>query len=249
MKNAIHFVYATLFLLSCSSPALLAASPDADTGRLLIKVAPVEGKKIFELWVANLQKQPIKVKVKDVWGYQLLSIEVQNEHSYYKAINLKNLPDGDYLLQIEHPSSLVDHAFHLEGSIVSFFQRMGKNEGFTVFAKQKDDVPRSQIQFYIEKDQVKMWQEGKESAANIHVCNIRGKKHKVYYRKKVKMGEAIDEQFATEKLTRGEYMIVVQTGRRTIIQFFDKTEKDLHLKNAFVSRPLLIDGKEIYSQR
>ncbi len=247
MKNSINFFLATFLLMTLSiSFPLNAKSIDTTVG-LLIKVDPSKEGRAFGLRIANLQKQPTDIKIIDVWGYTLLSLKVRGKDGYCKMINLNNLPIGDYLLQVGHPSGKYNQAFHLEGEAVSFFHPIGKNEGFVFFTTEKQKAPDLKCHITAENNKLNMQLEGlKEGLARIHLCDMLGK---VYFNKKIKTGNALDEQFALDKLRPGEHILVIQMEEKTIIQPFEKTNKGLLLKNTLVSKPTPVDEMEIYTQR
>ncbi len=70
---------------------------------IIIKVVPTENQKSFKLWMANLQKKPVRILIKDFQGQTLYTEKVLNRNGYRQLFNLRSLHSGKYLIQILHP--------------------------------------------------------------------------------------------------------------------------------------------------
>ncbi|MEO1259943.1 MAG: hypothetical protein AAFZ15_14210 [Bacteroidota bacterium] len=247
MKNSINFFLATLMLIALLNPMAAIADPVEDIHKMIVKVAPSEEGRAFELRMANLEKQLTKVKILDVTGYTLLSEMVTKEDGYSKLIKLDNLPIGDYLLHIEHPNGAFNHAFHLGGEAVSFFNTINNESGFTQLVGGKKDAANFPGRFEATGKDLNVQMNGLSgNTVKVHICNLKGK---TYLRKKIKGVADLNENFNTEKLPFGEFLMVVRAGNKTVIQPFEKTNDRIELRNTLVSKPIVIGEMEIYSQR
>ena len=103
MKQSVIFTWVIL----CSIPLFFSFSnispPMESSEKIIIKVVPMEYKKAFKLWMANLQKKPVRILIKDFKGHTLYSEKVLNHNGYRQLIDLRELDSGKYLIQILHP--------------------------------------------------------------------------------------------------------------------------------------------------
>lgn len=247
MKNTTNLMIALMLLLALWNANSLKANPIVDNNGLIVKIAPAEEGRAFELRMANLGKQFTKVKVMDVWGYTLLSQMLTKKDGYSSRIDLQNLPNGDYLLRVEHPSGNFNHAFKLGTESVTFFNTVNKDAGFVQLTGQKESAVILPNRFTTSPNSLNVQlQELGGQEVKAHICNLAGK---VYLRKKFKNADSLNEQFATEKLPEGEFLLVILSEKNTVIQPFSKTEKGLKLKNTLISKTEVPGEVEIYSQR
>ena len=247
MKKSINFFIAALMLIALLNPMNAQADPVEGVQKMIVKLAPSKEGRAFELRMANLEKEFTKVKILDLTGYTLLSEMVTKKDGYSKLINLDNLPIGDYLLHIEHPSGAFNHAFHLGGEMVSFFNTINNNAGFTQLVSEKKETPDFPGQFAANGKNLNVQMDGLNGkAVKVHICNLNGK---IFLRKKMKGLTTLDENFNTEKLPNGEFLMVVRSGKKTVIQPFEKTNDRIDMKNTLVSKPIVVGEMEIYSRR
>ena len=103
MKKTIIFAAAIL----CSLPLLFSfkntVAPPVSPNGIIIKAVPMENQKAIKLRMANLQKKPVRILIKDLKGNTLYSEKVLGHNGYRQLINLRNLEPGEYMLHIMHP--------------------------------------------------------------------------------------------------------------------------------------------------
>ncbi len=91
----------------CTLPLIFAFTPNhtsspVDDG-IIIKVVPMNHFRAFKLRMSNLQKKPVRISIQDFQGRTIYSEKVIDHNGYRQLINLRNLDNGKYLLQIMHP--------------------------------------------------------------------------------------------------------------------------------------------------
>ena len=244
MKKSINLLLAAMILLTMTFN--VQANPIEDDGQLIVKVAPSEKGKAFDLRLANLKNERTKIKVIDVVGYTLHSETVTKEVGYSQTINLENLPIGDYLLHVQHPSGDFTHAFHLGGELVSFFETKDRSGGFTQLVGQNEKDKISAV-FTVQNNLLNVevdYLEGKTT--RVHICDLKGK---LFFNKKIKTPSTSKQSYDTNKLPDGTYIMVVRSGKNTTIQPFEKMANGIQLKNTLVSKPLALGEMEVYTQR
>lgn len=250
MKNSINFLLAALMLLASTLTFNANAITTEDNlttekSQLIVKVAPSEKGKAFNLMLSNLNNERTTIKVVDVIGYAIHSESLIKEIGYSKTINLDNMPIGDYMLHVQHPAGNFTHAFHL-GEVVSFFETKQQQNGFTQLVNQKDS-PKTSPVFTVEENSLDVQvnkMEGQKT--RVHVCNVNGK---IFFSKKIKTPADAEQSFKTKRLSDGIYMMIVRSGKTTTIQPFEKMEEGIELKNTLVSKPLTLGSMEVYTLR
>lgn len=96
MKNLL--LVAVMVMAVCSSTFTMNHLVSEETP--LIKVLNVEGK-VFNLYLANLEKNNTVVSIKDLAGNVFFQEQVKNHNGFAKKINMENLKDGRYLLTVK----------------------------------------------------------------------------------------------------------------------------------------------------
>ncbi len=83
-----------------------------------------EGKSV-SLVLSNLDKKMVEIVLMDRQQEVLYSEEVSGEIAYAKRMDLTQLPDGDYMLTIDHPAVTIEQAIRLSnnGTELSQLQR------------------------------------------------------------------------------------------------------------------------------
>ncbi len=247
MKNTINLMIALMLLLALYNTGSLRANPVFDGNGLIVKVAPSEQPRSIDLRMANLEKALTKVKVLDIWGYALLSQMVTKRDGYSHRINLNNLPIGEYVLRIEHPSGSFNHAFKLTDKTVVFFDAIMQNEGFVKMTGQKKAVFSMPNCTVLQEKLLDVKVGGLQgNRVEAHICNLSGR---VFQRTKVKQADTFRHQFDTTSLPEGEFMLVVRSDDRMVIQPFVKSDTGLQLNNTLLSKAEASPEMEIYSQQ
>jgi len=116
------FIATMIFAFTACLPAF---STTPITPPVIAKTKLIKEKTI-ELRLANLQKKYTYVSITDVKGKLIYFSEgVKNHNGFLKAINLQNLSNGNYLIQIKSKGEALKQVFKIKGEHV-FFSKFTK---------------------------------------------------------------------------------------------------------------------------
>jgi hypothetical protein len=87
-------------LLLLALPMLQAAAKSPITDGKIILETTVTDFKVIKLHLANLQKAKTQVTVESLSGEKLLEEVIEKHNGYQANLNLKDLPNGRYILKV-----------------------------------------------------------------------------------------------------------------------------------------------------
>lgn len=111
------FVATMIFAFTACLPAFATTpvTPPVIAKTKLIK------EKTIELRLANLEKQYTYVSITDMKGKSVYFSEgVKNHNGFLKAINVRNLPNGSYLIKVKSKGEELNQIFKIKGEYVYF---------------------------------------------------------------------------------------------------------------------------------
>ncbi len=115
MKKS-FFASLMLLLFTCfSSFGSSATVPPIIAKTKLVK------EKTIQIQLANLEKKFTKVSITDMKGKLIYFSEgVKDHNGFSKAINIKNLMDGNYLIEVKGKGKALKQIFQIKGEQVYF---------------------------------------------------------------------------------------------------------------------------------
>lgn len=87
--------------------------------RLIVSIEKSDGLASLDLRLANLEKQGTFVELRDMQGNTWFSQYVWRKHGYAKKLNLKGMPDGNYLLSIRHSEATIVQMLNLSKGVLT----------------------------------------------------------------------------------------------------------------------------------
>lgn len=102
--------------------------------KVIVRIEKGETARTIEVRLANLEKMFTKVAIQDYNGTVWFDMPVNRENGYASKLNLKGMPDGDYVLYVENKGGMWAQAFNMRGSDIAFFEVIGANNASKNFA-------------------------------------------------------------------------------------------------------------------
>lgn len=161
MKKSIvlSVMMAFIFAISHSTTAV-----SQNSNRIHVNMRKGEDPKMLELRMNNLQKQKTHITIQDLDGKVGLRTTVKNQDGYTTKVNLKLVPDGEYILLVENQNSVYYKAFSMRNNDVALYQKGIMPEAVTRLAYQDKNN-----RYKVHEGTV---QHLENSAANIHFVFI-----------------------------------------------------------------------------
>lgn len=83
----------------------------------IVRVKVVDAK-IFQINLANLQKETTNVKLTNLRGTTYFKETIRNHNGYGKKINIDQIPNGRYVLTITHNKSSVTKVIYIDDDAI-----------------------------------------------------------------------------------------------------------------------------------
>lgn len=117
MKKQISLFVAMLLF----SAATVFANQMPNVGnRLIVSIEKsADAATSLDLRLANLEKQGTFVELRDLQGNTWFSQFVWRKHGYAKKLNLKGMPDGNYLLSVQHKEATIVQMLRLSNGVLT----------------------------------------------------------------------------------------------------------------------------------
>ncbi|MEK7257006.1 MAG: hypothetical protein AAB316_19790 [Bacteroidota bacterium] len=134
--NGITFFDQEKEALEAEPEAVFTGGNSAEEGKLIARVTPA-GKAALDVQLANLQRQPLTLRLSAVGESEVFSENVRNEHAFAKKLNFKGMTPGSYFLSIETQGATLVAFFTLSGDdglrldSVQKLERTAKAEGIS----------------------------------------------------------------------------------------------------------------------
>lgn len=116
MKKQISLFVAMLLL--CTATVFANQMPNVGN-RLIVSIEKSNDQTSLDLRLANLEKQGTFVELRDLQGNTWFSQFVWRKHGYAKKLNLKGMPDGNYLLSVQHKEATIVQMLRLSNGVLA----------------------------------------------------------------------------------------------------------------------------------
>ncbi|KAA5827341.1 hypothetical protein FPF71_00405 [Algibacter amylolyticus] len=143
--------------------------------------------------------------IKDNYGIVLYKEAIKTEGSYTKGFDLTQLPDGDYVFELEKDLEINTIPFTVLHNQVTF----NKTDEVTYF---KPYVKQDQDLVYV----TKLNPELKETTINVYAIN--GTESTLRFSEKITNTQSIEKVF---KLTKGNFKIEINSGNKEYTTFIN----------------------------
>jgi len=197
VKNLIILVALSVVF---SAQAAITSAPVADD-RPIIKVVAGEDENTLILRLANLLEESTEVTLRDVQGVVLFTETIKDKTAYAKALNLRVLPSGRYMLHIETDVREIIQPLTIEGGEV------------TILRKEAKELKKPVIQFTENLLSV-IAAPNQLDKNDLSVAIIDGD-NEVLYKTKDRLYHKIEKRFDLSEMAAGAYTVKVTAADRS----------------------------------
>lgn len=159
--------------------------------------------KSFAVYFDDWNEADLTVQIKDNQGFILMTDKVKDEHVTGKKYNLKNLPQGDYTLEIGNGQKVMTQAISLTDTTVAFDEDKSKVYYNPTIVINEDKMDFNLLSL------------GKD--VSVDITDASGES---IYNTVFGTPQAVNERFDLSQLQKGEYTIsVVQDEYKHRVKF------------------------------
>lgn len=160
------------------------------------------GAKSFAVYLDFPVECTAYIRIKDTEGVMLLNERYRNVTSLSKKINLVNLPEGTYFVEVEDRAKIQAFAITMTGSELTVERQPEKDYFKPLFVQNGKFVDMCMLLL-------------PEKSAMVSIFSNTGK---LVLQEKVENETSLEKRFNVSNMEPGTYSFVVLTGERTFIQ-------------------------------
>ena len=159
----------------------------------VVAIKPLDGKN-FALYINNIGEEKTRISIKDDKGYTLITESLRNKSSYSRKFNMNNLPEGQYVLELEDNRTIERIPLHIAKA--SLVLGNDTNVAFKPYLRHKNNVLDVMVL-------------SPEQAA--HEITIYNQANNVVFNDLIEKQLTIEKQYDVSALAPGEYNVTVNT--------------------------------------
>jgi len=220
MKTQFNLV--AIIMVTIATTCSLHAATGWETDKMIIRVEQEDGESI-RIQLANLEKKHTTVSITGVDGKTWFWEKARGVHGFAKKLQLKDMPTGEYVLQIKNRDSYYVQVFIKSNSKVIFFNRgsLGKREQAVAMRTSRPSVKESML---ISRIKVK-----DEHKVDIQLANLQHAPSELIlksiegstmYQTRINQKHGFAKTMNLEDLMSGQYYFLFRTGKMILVQFF-----------------------------
>ncbi len=211
----------------------LQARPAEKANSIMVKIEKYNTSTIG-LRLANLQKKNTIIKVVDFSTKVWISDYIKNEIGYAKRVNLKGLPAGEYLLQIENNGQYFVQAFYKNDFDFDFFQAPNK-----IQQKGTEAILASVSSSKKKGKVISRFTSPGIQSVGVQLANLASQKtviqlNQVFSNKilavRVNGENGFAKKFNLEGMAYGDYYFIIKVGKMVQLQFFSYNPNGIQMK-------------------
>ncbi len=220
MKAQRNIITAMLFLLISSFSFSMHANEEARD--MIVRITKLNGNTI-NIQLANLQQERTQVSIADLHGQFWFSEIITKEYGFAKQFDLSIIPTGTYIVYVRNAGEKHVKTFAKYKDDLAFFDTSNTTTSNQAFAQLTSSQAKSTNRLITRITASDAYN------VDVQLANLLNKKAKIqlnqlgglYLVKEQVSGKAgYAKTFNCLGLAKGDYYLLVQTQKSTLIQFF-----------------------------